>query len=185
MSEILDTQHLSSEPSAMSTDLDCGGKGAEDRDVLGPVDGQEEDPAGRLGHGLVVDVGAGGGGRGGDGEHGDGGRQDVEHLGVQGGLQVVEGAVAGVGGGGVLEGLFEMMERVEHDELLLVVVHHLLRPLLQEPGDGRPAPGHTQRGPAGPSLHLNTVSSHPHRQTLPDTAQVTALNSLSTNRVFQ
>ena len=160
-----------------STDLYCSWEGAEDGDVLGPVDGQEENPAGRLGHGLVVDVDGGGGGWGRDGEHGDGGGEDVEHLGVQGGLKVVEGGVTQLvllgdggrgGGGAILQGLFEMTERVEHDELLLVVVRHLLHGLLQQPRDWRPPPSDTQRGPARPSLHLNAVSPHAHRQTLPD-----------------
>ena len=158
----------------MNDDLYCSWEGTEDGDVLGPVDGQEENPAGRLGHGLVVDVDGGGGGRRRDGEHGDGGGEDVEHLGVQGRLKVVKGRVTEfilLGGGAVLQALFEMVERVEHDELLLVVVRHLLHGLLQQPRDWRPPPGDTQRGSAGPPLDLNAVSPHAHRQTLPDKHQ--------------
>ena len=82
------------------TDLDCCGKTAEDWDVLGPVDGDKQDPAGRL-RGVEavgrVEV-----------EGSDGGREDVKHLSVH---------VQGVEGGGwrgralaLLQGLFEMVQ---------------------------------------------------------------------------
>ena len=64
------------------TDLGGCGKTGEHWDLLGPVYGEEEDPAGRL-RGVEA------GGRG-EAEGRDGGRQDVEHLAVQGQLQAVE-----------------------------------------------------------------------------------------------
>ena len=130
-----------------AADLNCCWERTEDWDVLGPVDGQEEDPAGRLGHRLVVDVDGGGGGRGGDGEGGDGGGEDVEHLCVQGALKEVQFVLLDGGAAAELESLLELVKRVEHDELLLVVVPlplphvpHVLPRLLQQPGErGSPA----------------------------------------------
>ena len=101
-------------PHHSQTHLRRGGKAPEDGDVLGPVDGEEEHSAGRL-RGVETRWR-------GEGEGGDGGGEDVEHLRVQ--LQGVDC----VGGceTGVVQGLLELVQGAEHEELLLVVVVDVL-----------------------------------------------------------